>query len=110
MQIHGRPKIYAATQIYRARYYQQSISPTNLRNVKRRQHKENGAKDGVLFHQQFHQNFATNFRLQLLCRAPYFGVLLPNAVTIETIKSYWRKSCYALALKMLVKLTQRLPW
>jgi hypothetical protein len=46
-----------------------------------------------------------SFRLQLLCQAPYFGTFLPNGVVIKFIRNYLRKSCSALELKMLVRLT-----
>ncbi len=41
--------------------------------------------------------------LQLLCRAPYSGAILKNAVAIKSIRIYFRKSCSALAPKVLVK-------
>jgi len=66
--------------------------------MQRHQHRVNGAKDALMFHQHFFRNFATCFRLQGLCRAPYFGTFLLN-------ENYLRKSCPALAPKMLVKLT-----
>ncbi len=40
-----------------------------------------------------------------LCRAPYFATFSPIAVGVKIIKNYLRKSCSALAIKMLVKLT-----
>jgi hypothetical protein len=39
-----------------------------------------------------------------LQQAPYFGAILSNALAIKRDKNYWRKSCSALASKMLVKL------
>ncbi len=36
---------------------------------------------------------------------PYFGVFLPNAFSIKSIKNYLAKSCSALAQKMSVKYT-----
>jgi hypothetical protein len=36
---------------------------------------------------------------------PNFGTILPNTVTIKSIRNCLRKSCSALAPKMLVKLT-----
>jgi hypothetical protein len=43
-----------------------------------------------------------------LRQAPSFGTFLPNAIAFKSMKNYLRKSCSALALKMLVKLTQYL--
>jgi len=46
----------------------------------------------------------------------YFGVLLPNDAATKSTENYLRKSCSALALKMLVKLTpganviKQIPW
>jgi hypothetical protein len=73
--------------------------------VQRCQPKVKGTKDPVLFCQHFCQNFAAYFRLQLLCRAPYFATFSPIAVGVKIIKNYLRQSCSALAIKMLVKLT-----
>jgi hypothetical protein len=42
------------------------VSPTNLQNLQRHQHKEDGAKEAAWFHQHFCRNFTGNFRLQLL--------------------------------------------
>ncbi len=74
-------------------------------NAQRCQLKVNDTKDPVLFCQHFCQNLAAYFRLQLLCRAPYFAAFSPNAVGIKIIKNYLRKGCSALAMKMLMKLT-----
>jgi hypothetical protein len=38
-------------------------------------------------------------------QTPYFGTFLPNAVAIESIKNYMRKSRFALAPNRLMKLT-----
>jgi hypothetical protein len=62
-------------------------------------------KDVVQCHQHFCQNFAAYFRLQLLCRAPYFATFSLIAVGVKIIKNYLHKSCSALAMKMLAKLT-----
>jgi len=46
----------------------------------------------------------------------YFGVLLPNDAATKSTENYLRKSCSALALKLLVKLTpvanviKQIPW
>jgi hypothetical protein len=45
----------------------------------------------------------------ILSRVPYFGTFLPNHVAIQSIENYLRKSCSALAPKMLMKLMD-LPW
>jgi len=58
------------------------ISPINLRNVQRRQHKVNGAKDDVLFNQHVCWNFTACLRIQLLSLEPCIGTYVPNAVAI----------------------------
>ncbi len=75
-----------------------------MRNVQSCQHKVNGPKDAVLFHQYFCWNFTAYLGLQLLQPAPYFGPFLPNAVAIKNIKNYLRKNCSALVPKILLKL------
>jgi hypothetical protein len=45
--------------------------------------------------------------LHLLSRVPYFGAVLPNEADIVSYENDLRKSCSALAPKMLVKLTPR---
>ncbi len=63
-------------------------------------HKAICAKNAVLLHQHFCWNFTSYFRLQLLHWVPYFDTFLPIVVAIKFI---WH---YALAPKMLLKLTQ----
>jgi hypothetical protein len=69
------------------------------------QHKVNGAKDALLFHQHFCYNFTAYFSLQHFCQASYFDTFLPYAIALEIIENYLRKSCSALVPNMLVKLT-----
>jgi hypothetical protein len=45
--------------------------------------------------------------LHLLSRVPYFGAVLPNEASIVCYENNLRKSCSALAPKMLVKLTPK---
>jgi len=66
----------------------ESFPPTNLFNAQRRQHKVNGTKDAVLFHQHFGQNFAEYFRQQLLRLAPYFAPFWYNLVVIKSTENY----------------------
>jgi hypothetical protein len=53
----------------------------------------------------FALNNSAYFMLQTLQRVSYFGVILTNAVVINSVKNYRRKSFSALVPKMLVKLT-----
>jgi hypothetical protein len=62
----------------------ESFPPTNLFNAQRRQHKVNGTKDAVLFHQHFGQNLAEYFRHQLLRLAPYFA---PFSIMLLSLKA-----------------------
>jgi len=89
--------------------YLESILPTNFCKEQMCQHKVNGAKDAVLFHQHFCSKFTPCFRQQLFYRAPYFGTFWPNAVGIKSIKNYLVKILLALTPKMLVTLTHTLP-
>jgi len=73
----------------------ESVLPNNLCNLQRRQHKVNDAKDAVLFYQHFCLNFTAYFRLQLLCRVPYFGAFFAKAAYNKNIKNYLRKSSSA---------------
>jgi hypothetical protein len=50
-------------------------------------------------------NLPVYFRQQQLHQMPYFSTFLPNAVAIESIKKYMRKSRFALAPIRLMKLT-----
>ncbi len=65
-----------------------SIFPTNLCNVQRCQHKVNGTKDAILFHQHFYLNLTVCFKLQLFRWAPYFGAFLLNAIVIEPLAMF----------------------
>ncbi len=85
--------------------HQESISSTNFINAQRHLCKVNVEK--IMF-------CSTNICAKILqhilgfsflCRAPYFGTILPNAVAVKSRKNCLRKSCSALAPKMLVKLT-----
>jgi len=78
-----------------------------LNIVSHNQHKVNGIKDAVLFHQRLCKNFTAHFRLQLLPQAAYSGTIFPNDVDIKTVIKYLHKSCSEMAPKMLVKLTPR---
>ncbi len=71
-------------------------SPIHLRNAQRCQNKVNDAKDAALFHQHFRWNYLSYFKLQLLCRAPYFGEYLLNAVAIKNHKklSVQKRLCF----------------
>jgi hypothetical protein len=55
-------------------------------------------------------NFCTEILLQIFgcifMLSAIFGTILPNAIAIESFKNYLRKSCSALAPKMLRKLTK----
>jgi hypothetical protein len=76
-----------------------------LHNAQRLWQKVNSAKDVFMLHKYFCKNFNACFRVQLGCRAPYFGAFLPIAVAIIRIKIHLRKICSALAPKMLLKFT-----
>jgi hypothetical protein len=61
--------------------------------------KVNSAKDVFLLYQHFCRHLIACFRLQLGCRAPYFGSFLPIAVAIIRIEIHFCKGCSALAHK-----------
>jgi hypothetical protein len=81
---------------------QESVSPTSLCNAQRCQHKVNGAKDALLFHQHFRRNFPSYFKLHM---STTVWCILSNVVAIKSIKDFMRKSCSTVAPKILVKLT-----
>jgi hypothetical protein len=51
------------------------------------------------------KKLAPSFKQQLLGQTPYFGLLLPDADAFKSIRNFMRKSCSALAPKMLMKET-----
>jgi hypothetical protein len=69
----------------------------------RHQHEVNGTKNALLCPNIWQQNYAAHFKLQLLHRATYFGVILLSAVVTKSTGNYPGKHCSALALNMLVK-------
>ncbi len=58
-----------------------------------------------MFHQHLYGNFSVYFRLQLLNWVPRFAAILPNVVSINSIKNCLCKRCSTQVPKMLVKLT-----
>jgi hypothetical protein len=95
--------------LYHVPIIQEAIAPTNLCNAQRRQHNVNGAKMLFFFHQHFSKNITAYFKQQFWHQMPYFGAFWQNAVAIKSIEKYLRKSCSALAPKILVKLTPGQP-
>jgi hypothetical protein len=77
----------------------------HLCNAQSFQHKVNGIKDAILYHQQFCKNFTAYFRQQHLHRAPYFGTFYQMLMPLRAFKIISAKAANALAPKMLVKLT-----
>ncbi len=87
--IYGRRKIISLdwNTLLQPNVAWESISPTNLCNVQKWWHKVKGVKDAVLFHWHLFWKFTAYFRLKLFHWALYFGIILPNAVALKSIKN-----------------------
>jgi hypothetical protein len=68
------------------------VSPTNVCNVPRLQHKVVGAENDVIFHHHFCWYFTAYFWQQLLHLAPYFVHFFQMMLSSKALKIFCAKA------------------